>query len=87
MEARFEDEDWEAVRYGMQGTSDLEERWFDYPLRGQRETLCLSLALDEGGDTDIVLVKISGEIEAVVATRIMTLIEVCSRYEVGDFRV
>ena len=84
--ARFDDDDWGAVHYGIQGTSDVDDRWFVYELTGALQTLGITLALDEGGSTDIVQVRIARGIEAVAAARIETLIAVCNCYEVRDHK-
>ena len=30
----FDSDDWEAIRFGLEGTDEEAERWFDYDLLG-----------------------------------------------------
>ena len=87
LDGRINDDDWDAVRYGIQGTSDVDNRWFGYELSGPRHCLDISLALDEGGATDIVHVRIGRGFDAATKARIETLIAVCNSYEVSDHKV
>lgn len=42
---RFDDSDFDAIEYGLQGTSDEERKLFDYKLTGQ-QTMALDMAYD-----------------------------------------
>ena len=86
LEVEFDDDDWEAVLYGIQGTSDVEDRWFDYELIGCQITVGIALALDEGGATDIVLVRVVRGVDFIAEAKIQTLLSVCSSYDVTSHK-
>jgi hypothetical protein len=55
---RFDDTDWDAVAHGLTATDSETNRWFDYPLEGER-AVAVSAANDPG--TSVVLVRASGD--------------------------
>jgi hypothetical protein len=71
----FDDSDWDAISFGIQGT-DVEVRaWFDYPLVGSTTTQ-LSIARDP--ETSVIFVKITSDpgIEA----QARTLVDIVNEY-------
>jgi hypothetical protein len=70
----FNDDDWETIRYGIQGSSDAEDRWFEYEFRGAQQSLKISLANDEGGLTDLIFIKIARGLDSIAMAKIQKLI-------------
>jgi hypothetical protein len=56
---RFDDSDWGAVDYGVQGTDSEAGPWFDYPVG----RLSVAMALEPGAD-EIVSVTVTGAAES-----------------------
>lgn len=78
----YDDLDAQAVNHGV-GTSDSEqEHWYGYTLSGDR-TLNVRLARDPNGSE--VEVEVSGQMDAVLAARVETLVGVLADVEdVGE---
>ena len=71
----IDDLDWGAVQTGLELTDSESERWFDYPLVGERQ---LTVKLAKEPDAYPVMVQVSGDLDDVLAARIETLISVLS---------
>lgn len=70
----FDDTDWQAIRQGLTDTTcEPPERWYDYPIVGT-PTLTVFLALDPGADP--VFVRVRGDMDEILRTRIDTLLSV-----------
>jgi hypothetical protein len=70
----FEDSDWEAVRAALPATNaELASGWYDYPVIGS-PALTVWLARVPG-DTPV-SVRVTGELDEVLAARFETLIHV-----------
>jgi hypothetical protein len=54
---RFDNADWDAVAHGLSTTDGEADRWFDYPLEGDK-TVIVGVARDPG--SSVVLVRASG---------------------------
>jgi len=69
---RFDDRDWDAIRFNLKDTDVEAERWYDYELAGER-TAKLRLARDPGSIVLFVRVQADEDLErrAAVATEIM----------------
>jgi hypothetical protein len=65
---RFDDWDWDAIRFGIQDTDDRQDRWYEYELIGMTT---VALALAEGKDADRLHVRV--QTEGSVATRISAI--------------
>jgi hypothetical protein len=78
----FDDDDWLAVRTGVDKSDGDAGKWFEYPLAGSR-TVTLELAHDPG--TAVVLVRASWLNDAAAQDlhdRLSMLIDLLSRYRV-----
>jgi hypothetical protein len=70
---KWDDADQDALD-GMIGSTDAEaDEWFEYPIGGTPELL-VALANDVG--SDVVNVRVRGDLDRVLAARIDTLIDV-----------
>ena len=54
-------DDWTAIRYGIEGTDQKADRWFDYEFAGQQRAV-LWLARDPGSSVVHVRVEVPAEI-------------------------
>lgn len=71
----FDDSDWGAVSTGLQRTDEDQGNWFDYPLVGERR-LTVHLARNLGAAP--VSIRVTGDLDEVLAARIETLFAVLS---------
>lgn len=69
---RFDDVDWQAIEDALPDTDTDSERWYDYPLVGDPD-LVVWLAINVGAVP--VSVKVVGDMDAVLAARVDTAIE------------
>jgi hypothetical protein len=72
---KFDDLDADAVEAGIVNTDADLDRWFDYPLVGSRQ---LQISLARHPDAAPVAVRISDDLEEVLAARAETLLAVLS---------
>ncbi len=73
---RFDDSDWQAVDTAMPATDDERDAgWYEYPLVG---TPPLSVRLARAVEADPVRVRIRGDLDEPLASRIETLFDVYS---------
>lgn len=52
----FDESDWEAVKYGLTGTSDEQNIWFDYNFAGR---IPISLKLANDPEEDLIVYNLS----------------------------
>jgi hypothetical protein len=71
----FDDLDRGAVETGLEKTDAVQGRWFDYPLVGQRQ---INVGLAREPEASPVMVRVSGDLDEVLAARVETLISVFS---------
>ena len=71
----FDDLDWGSVKTGLERTDAGRGLWFDYPLVGTRQ---LNVGLAREPEAYPVMVRVSGELDDVLAARVETLIAVFS---------
>ncbi|WP_431917450.1 DUF6881 domain-containing protein [Amycolatopsis tucumanensis] len=72
----FDELDWQAIEQALPATdAERADGWYDYPLAGQPQ-LSVSLAADPGASP--VLVRVVGEMDAVLVARIDTLLALLS---------
>ena len=71
----FDQSDWEAIDYGLVGTSDEDDVWFDYKLEGE---MPISLRLAKDPEQELVIYNLVFPKELQES---MALVE----YIVGDF--
>lgn len=82
---QFDGDDWEAIRFGLKGTSDTEGRWFDYTLGGVKSNLDFSCALDDGDtSTGIVHLRFHELPDPIIAAKLSTILSICSEYTFTD---
>lgn len=71
----FDDLDRGAIETGLEDTDADQDRWFDYPLVGQPQ---LNVGLARHPDAAPVVVRVSGDLDDVLAARVETLLAVYS---------
>lgn len=82
---KFDGDDWDAIRSGLQGTSDIDDRWFDYLLSGANVNLDLSCALDDGDrSTGIIHIRFRNLPDKIIAAKLSTILSICSEYTFTD---
>jgi|HubBroStandDraft_1064217.scaffolds.fasta_scaffold337671_2 hypothetical protein len=70
----FDDSEWQAVQAALPGTdAEKDSGWYDYPLLGE-PALTVWLA-ENPGDTPV-SVRVTGDMDAVLAARVETVIHV-----------
>lgn len=75
VEYEFDALDWGAVEAGLAVTDDDRDLWFAYPLVGDSR---VDVELARSPDSHAVMVRVSGETDAVMVGRIETLMSVFS---------
>jgi len=84
-DTQFDSDDWDAIGFGLKGTSDIKDRWFDYTLNGAKSTLDFSCALDDGDtSTGIIHIRFRNLDDRIVAAKLSTLLAICSEYTFTD---
>jgi hypothetical protein len=77
----FDDDDWTAVRFGLQGTSDLNDQWFSYTLTNGTRHVDFECALDDGDNSSgIVHIRFINLSDSDVVARLSTVLGICSQY-------
>ncbi len=78
-------DDWDAIRFGLKGTSDVDDRWFDYMLSGANANLDLSCALDDGNTSaGIIHLRFRNLADKTIAAKLSTILSICSEYTFTD---
>lgn len=72
-QTKWNDVDQDALNGSIRYTDAEAGEWFEYPIVGKPQLL-FALARDVG--TDVVLVKVTGEFDEVLAARIDTVVEI-----------
>lgn len=56
-EYNFDDNDWQAIEFGLEKTSDTENIWYDYSLTVKKTVITVKICQDFD-NSDIIFVKI-----------------------------
>ncbi|MBK1856587.1 hypothetical protein JO972_16605 [Verrucomicrobiaceae bacterium 5K15] len=81
IDVTFDDADWEIIRLGLQGSSDIEDRWFKHVLNGSDGYLEINCSLDDGDNSaGIVHVRFSDIEDRIIFSKIMTILDICAEY-------
>ncbi len=79
---KFDDSDWQAVEAALPATDDeREDGWYEYPLCGVPP---LRVLLAQAVGAPPVMVRVSGDMDDVLAARISTLLGVFADVEQGE---
>jgi hypothetical protein len=78
---RYRALDEQALVGALEQTNEDDDRWWEYPISG---TPALVVRLARSVGTPVVIVRIAGPMDAVLATRIETVLEVLSGARVAD---